>query len=46
MHVAGLLYEVGKFYERTGLFQLFLKHRAVAFSSGSIAVESYNSVLR
>ena len=43
-HIAGALYEVGKFYKRTGLFQLLLKHRAVALRNGRIAVESYNTV--
>ena len=32
-HIAGTLYEVGKFYKRTGLFQLLLKHRAVRRAS-------------
>ena len=34
-YIAGALYEVGRFYKRTGLFQLLLKHRAVALRNGS-----------
>ena len=29
-HIDGALYETGRYYKRTGLFQLFFKHRAVA----------------
>ena len=43
-HIAGMLHEVGKYYKRTGLFQLLLKHRAVALRNGRIAVDSYNTV--
>ena len=43
-HIDGALYETGRYYKRTGLFQLFFKHRAVALSNGRIAVESFNSV--
>ena len=43
-HIDGALYETGRYYKRTGLFQLFFKHRAVALSNGRIAVESFNAV--
>ena len=42
--IDGALYETGRYYKRTGLFQLFFKHRAVALSNGRIAVESFNAV--
>ena len=41
-HIAGCLYDVGKFYKRTGLFQMFLKHRAVPLSNGKLAVDFIN----
>ena len=45
-HIEGLLHEVGRYYKRTGRFQLLLKvkHRAVALSNGRIAVESFEAV--
>ena len=43
-HIEGLLYEVGRFYKRTGKFQMLLKHRAVALLNGRIAVEAYDTV--
>ena len=42
--IEGNLYEVGRFLKRTGLLQLFLKHRAVKASHGKIAVDSVNAV--
>ena len=39
----GILYEVGRFYKRTGQFQMLFKHRAVSLSNGKLAVESLNS---
>ena len=29
-HIDGALYEIGRYYKRTGLFHLFFKHRAGA----------------
>ena len=40
----GILYEVGQFYERTGLFQMFFKHHAVPLSNGKLAVDSIQAV--
>ena len=42
--IDGILYEVGRFYKRNGLFQTLFAHRAVALSNGKLAVESPNSV--
>ena len=42
-HIAGCLYDVGKFFKRTGLFQMFLKHRAVPLSNGKLAVDSFDA---
>ena len=42
--IEGILYEVGRFYKRTGLFQMLFKHRAVPLSNGKLAVESVNTV--
>ena len=42
--IEGILYEVGRFYKRTGQFQMLFKHRAVSLSNGKLAVESLNSV--
>jgi hypothetical protein len=42
--IEGILYEVGRFYNRTGLFQMLFKHRAVPLSNGKLAVESVNTV--
>ena len=42
--IDGTLFETGRFYKKTGLFQPLFKHRAVALSSGRLAVESPNTV--
>ena len=42
--IEGILYEVGRFYKRNGLFQMLFKHRAVPLSNGKLAIESVNSV--
>ena len=42
--IEGILYEVGRFYKRNGLFQMLFKHRAVPLSNGKLAVDSVNSV--
>ena len=42
--IEGILFEVGRFYKRNGLFQTLFKHRAVPLSNGKLAIESINSV--
>ena len=42
--IEGILYEVGRFYKRNGLFQMLFKHRAVPLSNGKLAVDSVNTV--
>ena len=42
--ITGILYETGKFYRRTGLFQPLLSNRAVSLSNGRLAIESPSSV--
>ena len=42
--IEGILYEIGRFFKRNGLFQLLLKHRAVSLSNGKLAVEAINTV--
>ena len=39
--IDGVMYEVGKYYKRVGLFQAWFEHRAVALSNGKTAVESF-----
>jgi hypothetical protein len=36
-HIAGILYEVGLYYERQGLFQSLFEHRAVTLSNGKLS---------
>ena len=43
-HIAGILYEVGLYYETQGLFQSLFEHRAVTLSNGKLAVESLSSI--
>ena len=33
-HILGNLYEVGRYYKRTGLFQTFFRHHAAVLSAG------------
>ena len=42
--IAGLLYEVGRFFKRTGQYQMLFKHRAVPASRNQLAVDDYNTV--
>ena len=42
--IDGTLYEVGRFYKRSGLFQSYFRHHAVALSNGKLAIDSINSV--
>ena len=44
-HLDGLIFEVGKFYKRKGLFQTFFKHHAAVLSNGKLAVDAYASTL-
>ena len=37
-HLEGVLYEVGRYYKRTGLFQSLLSDRAVPLKNGKLAV--------
>jgi hypothetical protein len=41
----GILFEVGKFFKRKGLFQPFFKHHAAALRNGKLAVDHYGSTL-
>ena len=41
--ILGLLFEVGKHYKKTGLFQPLFNNRAVALSNGRLAVEDPNT---
>lgn len=43
-NILGLLYETGRYYRKTGLFQTLIEHRAVALSNGRLAVEDPNTV--
>ena len=43
-HIEGLLFEVGKYYRRVGIFQPLLKDHAVALSNGKLAVDSVHSL--
>jgi hypothetical protein len=42
-HLEGLLFEVGKFYKRKGLFQAFFKNHAAVLSNGKLAVDAFES---
>jgi hypothetical protein len=42
-HLEGLLFEVGKFYKRKGLFQAFFKNHAAVLSNGKLAVDALES---
>jgi hypothetical protein len=42
-HLEGLLFEVGKFYKRKGLFQTFFKNHAAVLSNGKLAVDAFES---
>ena len=42
--ILGLLFECGKHYKNKGLFQMLLRHRAVALNNGRLAVEDPNAV--
>ena len=44
-HLEGILFEVGKFFKRKGLFQPFFKHHAAALRNGKLAVDHYGSTL-
>ena len=43
-HLEGLLYEVGKFFRRSGYFQYLFEHRAAIVSGGKLAVDTANAV--
>ena len=43
--IAGMLYEVERFFTRVGLFQVLISDRAVALSNGKLAIEDANTVL-
>ena len=43
--IAGMLYEVERFYTRVGLFQVLISDRAVALSNGKLAIKEANTVL-
>ena len=43
--IAGMLFEVERFYTRVGLFQVLISDRAVALSNGKLAIEEANTVL-
>ena len=43
-HIPGALYECGRFYKRTGIFQTFFEHHAVQLSNGKLALDSVNAV--
>ena len=42
--ILGLLYEVKRFFTRSGLFQMLISARAVSLSNGKLAIEDANSV--
>jgi len=42
--ILGLLYETGRYYRKTGLFQTLVEDRAVALSNGRLAVDDPNTV--
>jgi hypothetical protein len=44
-HLEGILFEVGKFFKRKGLFQPFFKHHAAVLRNGKLAVDHYGSTL-
>ena len=41
--ISGILYEVGRYYTRTGLFQTYLKHHAVPLANGKLAIDHPNT---
>ena len=43
-HAEGVLFEVGKYYERVGLFQELIKNRSVLLSNGKTAVEHLQAI--
>ena len=43
--IAGMLFEVERFFTRVGLFQVLISDRAVALSNGKLAIEEANTVL-
>ena len=43
-HIDGILFEINKYYKRTGLFQPLFNSRAVLLSNGKTAVESLQSI--
>ena len=42
--IEGTLYEIGRHYKRSGLFQMLFNHHAVSLSNGKLAVDSNNTV--
>ena len=42
--ILGLLFEVKRFFTRSGLFQMLISARAVSLSNGKLAIEDANSV--
>ena len=42
--ILGLLYEIKRFFTRSGLFQMLISTRAVSPSNGKLAIEDANSV--
>ena len=42
-HLEGILFEVGKFFKRKGLFQAFFKNHAAVLSNGKLAVDALES---
>jgi hypothetical protein len=43
--IAGLLYELSKYFKKVGRFQQLVKNRAVTLGSGKLAIEDFNTVL-
>jgi hypothetical protein len=43
-HIEGTLLDVGRYYERVGLFQPLFENRAVLLSNGKLAVETVQAV--
>ena len=43
-HIKGILHAIGQYWERMGLFQPFIKDRAVLLSNGKMAVDSIQAV--
>ena len=42
--IAGMLFEVERFFTRVGLFQVLISDRAVALSNGKLAIEEANTM--